>query len=1230
MAGNKAIFDTAMKRAHEYAWANQWERAMKEYGRALAEFPDDRTAQRNMAQCLFRLRQWPEAQKAYEDLMKSDPDDLFALNRLAEIHLGLNQHDKAFSSYMRLADFYTQKNQFHEAIRALRDLARAMPKNKEVHTRLLDMSQEVGDRQAQAAEHIALSEIELDEGHRGEAQGHAEAAASLDPDNPEVRRWSYTIKRRLAESAGTLVFDSAEIDGALMPAMPGTGMLPQQEEPPEAVELVERATEAQNRGELREAMELYDQAVRAGAKRASVFYSAGLLNQQMGRPDVAIPFLERSAQDPEYAMSSNYVIGQCYSAQKHFPKAVSALERALSLINMEQIGRNEADELIELYTATAEAHLADNNPGRASSLYSNLASIFKERRINHPKLHELEKRAEDLYNKSIQSKLLGISRGSSTLDPDRLPDMHGPIEATRIDMGTGDIGVGGASTGRGAEEGGTTIMGGTDALPKHASDNPTQLMRNAAGSLRSITEFLRASSVNTGPSLEGALTGEARGGGSGPLEGTTALPPVGGTVALPGTDSLEFNPGRSTPSGSPAVRPLLDQHQIATLPDAMLADIQQQSLIVQRLIAEGERAMSHAQWDVAIDSCMAIIVAEPGYLPVHIMLGDIYLHLGHVHEAMNKYQTVMDTFIARSDSENAAEVCRRLLQLEPDNPTLQTRLGILLMEAGKVDDAAKALLTVADRHYLAGNPERALEEAEGLKLKLPNSSEVALAIGTYLQSLGRYHDGMTELSRALHLDPGNDTALVRLYITLASANEVAQWDALESILERGAKNKGDNRLFMEEMHTALKMKPVPSVYYGLAVLAGRSDLFDIAADALDQGILLMSTADTQEIDNSWLLLEVLMRQYRGDLALTTKDGAVAGIHYARVLDILKTHGGLDDVAGSGELSIQSPRPQYEFTRLSEPIQLYYGLAEANASQNNWDGAMGALQALKKIMPNDYSVYTRLADIYFRQGQLNQALAELNDLLVLFQKVNDNEKTLETLGHMGRLAPNNVAVRRKLSDMYLKLGMTEYGLRELNTLAELQLKAGLLKDAMRTYQRAADLHYTLGQHDKAISIYERIVRIAPRDIEARHYLLNMYVQSGKIKEAVEGERSLAEVFIQEGRTEEAIAALHQLLALAPEDVPGHHVLAKQLTALGEYGQAARLYGRLLRLEPNNDRLPVLQSEMQRMAREKEAEGTGRNTGPTGSRNTGPTNGRGTGPISGRKAGAVADGQKSPRK
>jgi tetratricopeptide (TPR) repeat protein len=461
-----------------------------------------------------------------------------------------------------------------------------------------------------------------------------------------------------------------------------------------------------------------------------------------------------------------------------------------------------------------------------------------------------------------------------------------------------------------------------------------------------------------------------------------------------------------------------------------------------------------------------------------------------------------------------------------------------------------------------------------------------------------------ELSRALHLNPGNDMALIRLFICLSQMDDPAQWDALQSVLERssnvGNTESGEGiastdasstllpthntRLFMGELHKAIKSQGSPPLYYALAVLAGRAGLEDIAADALDQGILSISLGDTHTLGvharESVQLVEMLMAQMRADMAINAKEWGLAVRHYTRALELL--HPGSDD-----KPAVESPRPQYDFTRLADPVQLYYGLAEAYASQNNWAGALQALKTLKTLMPEDQEVNTRLADLYFRQGRLTDALSELNDVLVTYQKGGDTEKTLETLGHMARLAPNNVAVRRKLSELYLKLGMTDQGLTELNTLAELQLKAGLLKDAMKTYQKTADLHYTMGQHEKAIGTYEKIVRIAPRDLDARDQLINMYIQSGRLAEAVACERALADLFIQEGRTEEAIAALHQLLALSPEDVPGHYALAKQLTAMGEYGQAARLYGRLLRLDPDNDHLPTLQTEIQRLADEKEA-------------------------------------------
>ena len=115
-----------------------------------------------------------------------------------------------------------------------------------------------------------------------------------------------------------------------------------------------------------------------------------------------------------------------------------------------------------------------------------------------------------------------------------------------------------------------------------------------------------------------------------------------------------------------------------------------------------------------------------------MMLGDIYLAQNKAAEAITKYQTVMDTYMARREPSNAAEVCSRLLELQPDNPSLQAKLGMLMMDSGRVDEAAVALLAIADRYYRAGDIHRALEEGLALKEQLPGSSDVALAMGTYL------------------------------------------------------------------------------------------------------------------------------------------------------------------------------------------------------------------------------------------------------------------------------------------------------------------------------------------------------------------------------------------------------------------------------------------------------------------------------------------------------------------
>ncbi len=1145
MAGNKAAFDAAMKRAQGYAFENAWDKALREYQRALDEFPDDPELRTNLAQTHFRLQQWPAALDAYGVLLRLRPSDPFVLGRIAECQVNLGRNSDAESTYSQVATVYLSSNQVREALAALRSVLTLNPANRSAHERMADIYRGMGERSLAIGEYLTLSHLAFDTptGDLDGAVKYAETAFSLDNNNSQAREWLYSLRRRQAEATGT------QFDEKTLRIIAAGGALGAQD----LQQMYQLAVQYQEKGQYSAALVQFEAAQQAGLKTAGLHYNLGLLYQQGRQWPKAIEQFVQAVNDPEFAMSCHYALGECYRETGQAVEATRAFESAVGLVDLAHVGKAEVPDLVDLYQAAADANMATGDLPRAASLYDSLATFLQGRRWRTGYTEALVARARDLGDQGLMDRLSSIGGDPATA-------------VSRRELGTSPLRTP------------ATVEAGA-SVPQAAGNLPRTVH---SGALRPITDFLRSPTAAPDPKIT-ASDPET------PVEAA----PISAAVA-PATDyrdDPETTPAVDTAPEAAAAPEAAIRARVQTLPPLPVGRADEVSsalrtLLVQEgmpldpaaraLVDTVDRLIAGELWSAATDAAYEVISLDSDYLPIHLRLAEIYKAQHQTDDAILKLQTVLDVYMVRGQLATAARIFPELIALQPDNVNIRTKLATLLLDLGQTDAAVAQYLDLAELYYSSGQRDRALEELRRLRGMAPANADVRLRTGLYLLRADRPGDALPEFSRALQLDPDNRQALVRLFVTMALLHNDTQWDVLGTLLESAAAPTSRAQIG-EELRGFALTADRPELFYALALIndlepqnegAATATALHAQIDALDNGLALLPAGDHSA-------LGLLMRFRRGHLALAAKDGRQAISLFTAALAAVN----------EGDIA-PLPRPNLPFLKLPHRLDIYQPLAQAHALTGENGKAIEALQAAKTYAPYNRAIYTQLAELYFLQGQLGAALIALDELINHYQNSGQIEKVIETLGFMAKLAPNNITVRQKLADTYLKIGYIDLGLSELEVLAELQRKAGLVRDAVKTFQRGADIYWQMGQMPEAFTIYDRVVRMAPGDVDARQQLIHLYITAGRLADATREQKKIAEIYLQQKQSKNAIAALHELIALAPTDTESYYALAEVLAEQREFGQAARLYNRLRRLEPAKDtQLAALQAEMQRMAQDQ---------------------------------------------
>ncbi len=420
----------------------------------------------------------------------------------------------------------------------------------------------------------------------------------------------------------------------------------------------------------------------------------------------------------------------------------------------------------------------------------------------------------------------------------------------------------------------------------------------------------------------------------------------------------------------------------------------------------------------------------PGNTDCILKLAELYTQQGLYNDARSQYVQVADQHMKAGRTEDAVKIFQKMLELDPENAAMQSKLADLYVKLGRKSEARDIFFTAAQSLFARGaldqaddalakvinlDPQNAdalmlrgqiavdsgdATHATGYLEKIPNLDSRPDALRALLKayiSLGRTTDaepiagkllsvhndlgGMTAFAEAL-LAKGEFEAALRVYDThadkLLAANQQGTMDALHGTIGR-IKDSAPALAALRSLY--LKAGDNSHLTEVTELLAHAY----IAANELEQGRDLYQELSQMEPENP-----LHMQNYRQVIARLGQDAAARPLTPEEGAQAFMVD----------ELEISAPTVPQDYTDdLAEAIKAALTESELMDTYNMPAKAVGPLEAVLPKAPNDVTLNQRLASLYARAERFHEA-AKCCDVLQQVYSVAGYAKEAQQYADMG--------------------------------------------------------------------------------------------------------------------------------------------------------------------------------------------------------------------------------------
>jgi tetratricopeptide (TPR) repeat protein len=375
-------------------------------------------------------------------------------------------------------------------------------------------------------------------------------------------------------------------------------------------------------------------------------------------------------------------------------------------------------------------------------------------------------------------------------------------------------------------------------------------------------------------------------------------------------------------------------------------------------------------------------------------LADLYTQQGLYNDARQQYVALADYRMKSNDLDGAARVFQKMLELDPENAAMQSKLADLYIRMGKKDDAKEIYFRAAESLYQRAAMEAA-DEALGRILSIdPANARALLKRGLIAVDSGDGAAAIRHLGRIPQIDSNPDALgiLLRAHLQVkdlvnaetVARNLVAQhkdFSGIQALAETlmATGSYQESLALYREFSGQLSLSNTESLQHGL-----ESALHKVSEDAALLEIvreLYRKLGDKSHIsESSELLAHALVqagdlkraRDLYRELADTEPENPAHEQHYRQILAKLGEDAAVRPLTAAegsqafmvDELEMSAPAITQDYPdEIADAVKSALTDSELLDSYNMPAKALAPLEKILPEAPRDFRLNQRLASLY---------------------------------------------------------------------------------------------------------------------------------------------------------------------------------------------------------------------------------------------------------------------------